>query len=162
MPDRIGRLLEHLVWADRRVLDALREADAPPPRAMRLYAHILAAEHIWASRLAGKVPVHPVWPELSLAECAGLSARNEAVYRDLLRSLDAAGLARAVPYVNSAGQAFTSTVEDILLHVCLHGQYHRGQVALLLREAGAAPATTDYIAFARGAPTAPSRDEGAR
>jgi uncharacterized damage-inducible protein DinB len=64
--------------------------------------------------------------------------------------------------VNSAGQAFTSTVEDILLHVCLHGQYHRGQVALLLREAGAAPATTDYIAFARGAPTAPSRDEGAR
>ena len=36
----------------------------------------------------------------------------------------------------------------------LHGAYHRGQIALLLREGGAEPAPTDYIAFVRGAPAA--------
>jgi uncharacterized damage-inducible protein DinB len=36
----------------------------------------------------------------------------------------------------------------------LHGAYHRGQIALLIRQAGAVPAPTDYVAFVRGAPTA--------
>ncbi|MFQ5740386.1 MAG: DinB family protein [Acidobacteriota bacterium] len=33
-------------------------------------------------------------------------------------------------------------------------QYHRGKVNLLLRQAGHAPAATDFIAFVRGAPAA--------
>jgi len=63
-------------------------------------------------------------------------------------------VARAIDYRNSAGQAFRSTVEDILLHVALHGTYHRGQIALVIRGGGGEPASTDYIAFIRGAPTA--------
>lgn len=154
MADRIARLFAHLVWADRRTLQSLRDAASPPPRALSLYAHILAAEHVWLARLTAKVPAHPVWPDLTLPECAGLAARNEASYGEFLRGLDAAALARDVAYVNSAGESFVSTAGDILLHVCLHGMYHRGQVALLVREAGAAPATTDYIAFTRGAAAA--------
>jgi uncharacterized damage-inducible protein DinB len=45
-------------------------------------------------------------------------------------------------------------VEDILLQIFLHGTYHRGQVALLLRQGEATPAPTDYIAYVRGAPAA--------
>jgi len=154
MPAHLDRLFAHLTWADRRVLTSLQEATAPPPRALELYAHVLAAEHVWLARLTAKVPVHPVWPDLTLLECAALSARNEALYGEFLRGLDATALARDVAYVNSAGQPFTSKVEDILLHVCLHGTYHRGQVALLLRQAGEPPLPTDFIAFVRGAPAA--------
>ena len=50
----------------------------------------------------------------------------------------------------SAGQAFRSTLEDILLHVALHGAYHRGQLAMLVRDGHGEPAPTDYIAFVRG------------
>ena len=154
MPEPLDRLFAHLAWADRRTLLSLQEAASPPPRALAFYAHVLSAEHLWLARLTAKVPVHPVWPDLSLLECAALSARNEAAYGDYLRGLDEAALARDVAYVNSAGQPFVSKLEDILLHVCLHGTYHRGQVALLLREAGAAPQGTDFIAFTRGAPAA--------
>jgi len=157
MPEHIRKLFAHLTWADQGTLRALREAPAPPARALSLYAHILAAEHVWLARLTGKVPAHPVWPDMTLAECAGMTARNEAAYGDFLRGLDAAALARDVAYTNSAGQSFTSKVEDILLHVCLHGAYHRGQVALLVREAGGVPVNTDYISLTRGAPTAPRR-----
>ena len=45
-------------------------------------------------------------------------------------------------------------MEDMLLQVVLHGCYHRGQVALVVRGAGAEPSPTDYIAFVRGAPAA--------
>ena len=59
-----------------------------------------------------------------------------------------------VRYRNGAGQEFTSTVEDILLRLCLHGAYHRGQIAWALRPSGVTPAATDFIAFIRGAPAA--------
>lgn len=36
----------------------------------------------------------------------------------------------------------------------MHGQYHRGKVNLLLRQADRTPAPTDYIAFVRGVPAA--------
>jgi uncharacterized damage-inducible protein DinB len=45
-------------------------------------------------------------------------------------------------------------VGDMLLHVALHGAYHRGQIALLVRAGGSTPSPTDYIAFIRGAPAA--------
>ena len=72
----------------------------------------------------------------------------------VLATLGPGDLDRDVTYTNSAGQEFTSRVEDILLHVVMHGSYHRGQVAMLIRDGGGTPAPTDYIAFVRGAPAA--------
>jgi uncharacterized damage-inducible protein DinB len=72
----------------------------------------------------------------------------------MVATLTTDDLAREVPYVNSAGAAFVSRVDDILLHVVLHSAYHRGQVSLLMRRSGGTPKPTDYIAFARGAPAA--------
>jgi len=37
----------------------------------------------------------------------------------------------------------------ILSHVIIHGGYHRGQIAILLRQAGSDPAVTDFIAYVR-------------
>lgn len=95
-----------------------------------------------------------VWPPLDLEQCGALAAATHAGLTAVCRQLDAAGLDREIPYTNSAGVAFQSSPRDILLHVALHGCYHRGQVALELRRAGAEPRPTDYIAFVRGAPAA--------
>jgi uncharacterized damage-inducible protein DinB len=126
----------------------------PPPKALELYAHILGAERLWLARLLQKPPTAAVWPELDLVGCGELAAANHAELTRLVQSLDAAALDREVPYVNSAGLSYHSSVRDILLHVALHGCYHRGQVALELRRSGAMPQPTDYIAFVRGAPAA--------
>jgi uncharacterized damage-inducible protein DinB len=98
-----------------------------------------------------------VWPALDLDACSTLAQANHAEFSALLASLDHSALEADVPYTNSAGIAFRTSRLDILLHVALHGCYHRGQVALTLREAGVEPAPTDYIAFARGAPAATRR-----
>ena len=36
----------------------------------------------------------------------------------------------------------------------MHGSYHRGQVTMLVRDAGAEPQPTDYNRFVRGVPAA--------
>lgn len=156
MIDLVRRLFDHARWADARVLRALEDAANPPARAVEIYAHLLAAEHVWLARLLGREPGLAVWPSLPLAECAALAEENAAGYRDLLAGATTADLERIVVYRNSAGQAFESVAADMLVQVATHGCYHRGQIAMLLRGEGAEPVPTDYIAFARGVP-APAR-----
>jgi uncharacterized damage-inducible protein DinB len=151
---QLSKLLDHLEWADQRVLDSLLAMPHPDARALDLYSHVLGTEHTWLSRILERTPREKIWPQLSLSAAANLAAENAASLRALLASHSSEQLQRQVAYSNSAGLAFESTVEDMLLQVVLHGCYHRGQVAMVVRGAGAEPAPTDYIAFVRGAPAA--------
>jgi uncharacterized damage-inducible protein DinB len=168
MLETLRRLLGHLRWADQRALAALRGAKPLPAQALGIYAHILGAESVWLERIrAQQAPqagqAHqglPVWPRLSLEQCGPHAEDLHAAFARLLRDLGEADLGREIAYVNSAGQAFTNRLDDILLHVFLHGTYHRGQVALLVRQGGSEPVPTDYIAFVRGVPAA-TRTSGA-
>lgn len=154
--DRLHSLFEHIAWADDRALESLRAApDLPDADSIReLLSHILGSEHVWLARINGKPAELAVWPRLSLDQCADLARRNQAGYRWLLEQLRQGGVSEPVHYANSAGQEFDTRKDDILLHVALHGSYHRGQIAARLRAAGAEPSPTDYIAFVRGAPAA--------
>ena len=154
MPSHLSRRIAHLEWADARALAALRAAPDLSPATLELYAHILGAEHVWLARLEGRAATVTVWPALALDQCAAVAAENAAGLRRYVAALAPADLAREISYVNSAGHRFISTVEDILIHTAMHGSYHRGQVARALRQEGAVPEATDYIAFTRGAPTA--------
>jgi uncharacterized damage-inducible protein DinB len=146
-----------MYWADQRVLEALRAATVQSTRALEIYAHVLGAEHVWLSRIRQNPPEYAVWPRLSIDQCANLAAELHEQFRILIDALDENNVLQNVHYRNSAGDEFDSSVADILLQVALHGTYHRGQVALIMRDAGAEPSPTDYIALARGAPAATRR-----
>ena len=154
LPDHFAKLISHLEWADQRVLQSLRSAQHAPPKALEIYAHILGSEHTWLSKINGTAPQLAVWPNLGLDECERVAAENVVGLRTVIASLTSDSLEQGVTYRNSAGDQFTSTLEDILTHVAMHGSYHRGQVASLVRAGGDTPAPTDFIFFARGAPAA--------
>lgn len=154
----IRRLWAHLAWADALLLDALAAAPTPPAEALREYAHILGADEVWLARVEQRSPTAAVWPQVTLAEARILAADIHAGYARYFVALDHRELSRVVSYTNSAGDSFHNTVQDILLQVALHAQYHRGKINLLLRQAGMIPAPTDYIAFVRGAPAATISD----
>ena len=137
----LPKLLDHLEWADARMLEALRKT--PNERALHVFAHIVGAEHVWISRMRGEAARFEVWPKLSVDECAELAAENAAALRDFT------DLERVVNYRNTAGKEFNTSVEDVLTHVAMHGQYHRGQVNLLLRQAGSEPVPVDYVVWTR-------------
>jgi len=154
LKDHFSRLATHLEWADQRVLASLRSASNAPGKAHEIYAHILGSEHVWLSRINGTAARLAVWPSLTLDDCARVAAENVAELRKLISTLAGDSLAREITYRNSAGDQFTSTLEDILTHVAIHGSYHRGQVASLIRAGGDIPSPTDYIFFTRGSPAA--------
>jgi uncharacterized damage-inducible protein DinB len=145
---------DHAAWADELLLSALEAMHPPPALAWREYAHVLGAESVWLDRLLHRTPRYAVWPELSIAEASSLASSLRDEYSAYLSGLSAEALDAKVPYVNSAGQSFETPASDMLLQVMLHGQYHRGKINLLLRQAHLPPTPTDYIAFARGVPAA--------
>jgi len=154
MKNHFTKLYKHLAWADSRVLQSLRGEHAVLKRDLDLYSHILGSEHVWLSRIKGTPPRVAVWPSLTLDEAERLAVENSTAFNKVVSELTEESRETPITYRNSAGDQFTSTLEDILTHVSLHGAYHRGQIAASIRAAGDVPSPTDYIAFARGAPAA--------
>jgi uncharacterized damage-inducible protein DinB len=153
MLDVIQRLWSHAAWADGLMSSALVSADLPEPAAAE-FGHLLGADEVWLSRLEGRPPALAVWPKLTAEQLRSSVEAIHAGYGRYLKTLDEARLSALNRYTNSAGREFTTPIGEILLHVPMHAQYHRGKVNLLLRQARLEPAPVDYIAFVRGAPAA--------
>jgi uncharacterized damage-inducible protein DinB len=150
MRDYLLKLLAHMRWADALVAESLIAAgDTADPDAVRLFAHIAAAEHVWYSRIIGRQAAHPVWPSLTPAESRDLAKQHVDLFDKLVTAATEGELDRAVPYTNSAGIHYESPMGEIVTHVTSHGTYHRGQIAARIRASGAQPPYTDYIQFTR-------------
>jgi len=147
MPDLLQQLFEHNWWAHDALTKDLRRA-APDPDTLRLFAHIVAAERLWLSRIDAVPAGVAVWPALSLDDIEVLETENRRRFRDLLKRPDDSRSQR-VRYRHSAGNEFDNSVNEILTHVAMHGHYHRGQIARAMRAAGREPVYTDYIGFIR-------------
>jgi len=147
MSDLLSSLFAHNFWAHDELLNELRKSP-PDPETLRLFAHIVAAEHLWLARIDSTKPSVAVWPALTLDELAEVEAKNRARFRELLQAGDATRQ-RRVKYRNSLGNEFDNSVGEILTHVAMHGHYHRGQIARTMRGAGREPVYTDYIGFVR-------------
>ena len=141
----LRQLLRYDVWANRETLGSLRKS--APARSLSWMAHIVGAEHLWMARLRRRQQALPVWPELDVAACGQYLEQLSRMWPEYLDD-DPDG-SKKIPYTNSKGETWTSTVEEILTHVVIHSAYHRGQIASEVRANGGVPAYTDYIHAAR-------------
>jgi uncharacterized damage-inducible protein DinB len=145
MIEYIQRLFSYDDWANREVLSALRALKAAPPRSVKLLAHILSAEKLWYERLQLQKQTYPVWPDFSLEHCNLEAEELLKLWKTYLQSLKEDGLTRLLSYKNTKGESFSSSKQDILMHVVMHSAYHRGQIAADVRAAGFVPPYTDFI-----------------
>ena len=145
-----AELYDYAYWANLEVVRKLQALERPPTKALQWLAHVLAAERVWLARLNGHDSTKlPIWPELSLDECERLMEDNRRGYREYAEALSEDRLQEKVAYKNSQGTSFETSVRHILTHVAMHGGYHRGQIAALLRQEGYEPVSTDFIRYAR-------------
>jgi uncharacterized damage-inducible protein DinB len=136
-------------WANHEALHSLREMEHPPERARKVMSHIIAAELLWMTRLQQVAQQTPVWPELGLSDCAQKLTALRAAWESYFTELTEADLDREIAYTNSKGEHYTNAVRDILMHVLMHGTYHRGQIAAAVRDRAGEPAYTDFIEAVR-------------
>lgn len=143
--DYLKSLFAYDDWANREALASLKAVAEPPPRAVQLMAHVVAAQVLWWGRLHDEPPSVAVWPDLTPDECERHLAELRSKWQSYLRGLTAEKLRAEASYTNTKGERWSSAVEDVLRHVLTHGAYHRGQIATHLRAAGHEAAYTDYI-----------------
>jgi uncharacterized damage-inducible protein DinB len=152
MSDVLKELFANDLWANARIVACLKADPERNQQALRLLAHLLAAEKIWLLRLQGKdTSETDKFPALSLDDCEALANENQQGYSRFLDSLTGEGLDSLVTYRNFNGSEFRTRVRDILMHVALHGTYHRGQIALTAHGEGFDPIDTDFMTFVQQA-----------
>ena len=139
------RLFAYDDTANREVLGALEAASPAPERSVKVFAHVLACEWLWLERLRRQRFKVIVWPDAALATCRDQLADLPKAWKLYFDTLDPRRLSEPVNYTNSKGEAWSNRIDDILMHVVLHSAYHRGQIAMMLRDGGEQPPETDFI-----------------
>jgi uncharacterized damage-inducible protein DinB len=142
-------LVNYEMWALGRLLEAIEQTPAPRYKSQLLFAHILNAYRLWHDRIAGNEATTGPWDERSIEECHTMLAELERDFAALAEKRSPEQLAQIISYKNTKDTAYDNTLGDILQHLVLHSAYHRGQVNMLIRQAGGQPAMIDYIGFAR-------------
>jgi uncharacterized damage-inducible protein DinB len=143
-------MFEHLNWANQRILETLQSMKGENQEVIRLFSHILFAEKVWITRLQGLDSSRlPIWSDVDIEVCADLVMQNNESLITFLTNLSNTDLDKTISYSNSKGIEFKNSVRDILTHVALHGQYHRGQINSRLRADGFEPVNMDFITFVR-------------
>jgi uncharacterized damage-inducible protein DinB len=159
--DYIRILLEYNYWARDRALASAEQLSVEQvsrgmgssfASVLDTLVHIYFAEWIWYRRWQGESPsARPGTSQLvSVAALRDAWLPLEHQIRSFVDGLGPAGLSRIIDYKTMNGQPAMSPYWQMIVHVVNHGTYHRGQVATLLRQLGAAPAqSTDMIQFFR-------------
>jgi len=141
---KLTELFAHEKWANKEHLRAA--GDNPSEGFIDLISHIIHAQDIWIARLNDKkTPTYP-WGAIELS---AMSDRIEDNYEEILQIVKLKGFEENVKYKNSEGKEYSNSAIDILMHLLLHSQYHRGQTAVNIKSEGHDVPGTDYISYKR-------------
>jgi uncharacterized damage-inducible protein DinB len=143
-------------WADRGLCEAVEQnldrlSEQDMEIVLRILDHIHTVDRIFQHHLQGRphdyrAPRSDVLPAFgTLAEGMREIGDWYMSYVDAL-PLDAFG--EALEFTFTSGKPARMRRGEILLHICLHGTYHRGNAGAVLQLKGLAPgrdAITDYL-----------------
>lgn len=155
------KLCEYNVWANGEIVGFMRKAGPQAynleqqssfPTLLKTLYHIWDAQHIWLLRLDGKSISD--WPSKSFAGTAEQGFQgfmeNSKALKNFVLNLEEPDFKEEITYTNTKGEAFVSSLGDMVLHCMNHSTYHRGQMITMLRNAGFTDvSSTDYIHFMR-------------
>ena len=143
-------LFQYNFRMNEEIISILEDNKNNSKKIINIFSHLLKAEKIWLMRLKGEdLSGQMIWPDLTIKESQDLIIENIQMYKQYFMSLKADEITKNLNYRNSKGQEFQIAIVDILIHVVIHSSYHRGQIAMLVREQGGNPINTDYINYIR-------------
>jgi len=150
----IQSLFAYKAWANAELFTALGQlapAHAEPLHTcIRTLNHIYVVDRLFRARLAGEpAPFHATNTKETptLAQLRADVEATDAWYVDYTARLTDATLAQVLDFTFADGDAGRMSVEEILLHVSLHGGYHRGNVGQVLKSIDVAPPRDLYTKF---------------
>ena len=143
-------------WADRGLYDVVsrnfdRLTNEDASIMLRILDHIHVVDRIFQHHLQGlphtfQVPRSAKMPELQVL--ADSVREVDDWYASYVGSLAESDFEQSVDFVFTSGKPARMRRGEIILHVCLHGTYHRGNAGAVLQLKGITPsrdAITDYL-----------------
>ncbi len=147
--DILLRTIEYDFWANKLVSNTIISSGCAE-KALSLFGHILYAQRIWYGRLTSSdISYIEVFPQENISVLQQWMPKIYTLWKQFLAEITKVELDKIIEYKNSVGTKYTATTSDILNHVFLHSAYHRGQIALVLRNENIVPPITDFMAFTR-------------
>jgi uncharacterized damage-inducible protein DinB len=145
-------------WADRGLYDVVsrnfeRLSSEETSIMLRILDHIHVVDRIFQHHLQG-LP-HPFQAPRSekipqLQALAGSAQEVDDWYASYVGALTESDFEQSVDFVFTSGKPARMRRGEIILHVCLHGNYHRGNAGAVLQLKGIAPsrdAVTDFLEY---------------
>lgn len=153
MTELLQSLCAHMAWADDALLEAVAAQDgAYADEQLRKWLHhIVVVQRFFLALFErrafdrereGQVPD----TQEKLAQRFQEAHADGAAYA---ARLNEAELARTIEFPIPSVKDFHPSVRDAFLHVAMHSEHHRAQVAMRLRALGGTPPMTDYIVWLR-------------
>jgi uncharacterized damage-inducible protein DinB len=154
-----SQLIAEKRWADRGLYDVVTQNfDRLSPEEsaimLRILDHIHAVDRIFQHHLQGvphsfKAARSEKMPEL--ATLAHSAREVDDWYASYVSGLAEEDFEQPLEFTFTSGKPARMSRGEILLHVCLHGTYHRGNAGAVLQLKGITPsrdAITDFMEYA--------------
>jgi len=151
-----SQLIAEKRWADRglyqvlsRNLDRLSREDVS--LMLRVLDHMHAVDRIFQHHLRGLPHTFRAPRSETIPEFRALASSVKEVndwYADYVGGLSDSDFEQPVDFVFTSGKPARMRRGEIILHVCLHGTYHRGNAGALLQLRGLTPprdSITDFL-----------------
>jgi len=137
--------------ANEKFIELLAKENSVTARILKIFSHVLNAHHIWLERISPSGTNLPApWQDIDQLDFAKINNKLfQKTQRYLLSEKIDMDFDQPIAYANSRGEKFKNTIQEIYFHILAHSAYHRGQIALLLRNEGIEPPLTDYIFYKR-------------
>jgi uncharacterized damage-inducible protein DinB len=148
-------LFKYKAWANDELLSAMETLDPSTHAderhaAIRIFNHTWVVDRIFAAHLTGSTHGHEDTNTTDTPTLDALRAQVEASdrwYVDYAGSLAPAQLSEAITFRFTDGGSGRMTREEMLIHVTLHGGYHRGAIGRILAQLSIAPPRDIFTAY---------------
>ncbi len=142
------KLYQYNYWCNNRVLKAIKVQNVNDEKILSVMGHIVAAQFLWLHRIQGLPPAQvKLWGEYTLPQLIDMAEEIGKRWLAFIEETDS--FDRELTYTNYTGDPYVNNVEMIMIHLVNHSSYHRGQIAMLLRQKGFEPINTDFITYDR-------------
>jgi uncharacterized damage-inducible protein DinB/putative sterol carrier protein len=162
----LERVFSYKAKANSEILAAMRNFDDASPAkeiAIRVLNHTYTVDRIFAANLTGTEhgytspnPSHAP----SLEELSAAIKTSDQWYIDCVSRLDEAQLAERIDFTFTDGLPGRMSREEMLMHVTVHGEYHRGQISLIMMENSITPPGDGFTSFLHKAEASSRRRPG--
>lgn len=151
----------YTIWANQKIFDCInslpeeqinREIASSFSSIRKTVIHMWDAESAWWQRLklAEKLEMPSEGFTGNFSELAAKLNQQSVNWKDWVDNATEVQLQHVFAYQNSKREQFKQPVYEVLLHLCNHATYHRGQLVTLLRQLGIEKIPqTDFVIFCR-------------